>query len=515
MSTQFSSKLTRLLQLGVWLLALPVIVGWFGWHSLQAANPAPGISIVTAPPIQAAGASGHAIGDKVTFVFTITNPTADWLSVLPISATFDSTYLAWVSGQPTPTLELDEAIRWEDLTEILGDIPPGQDTPMTITFQTLSTTVHLPDSMTLIHIQIKDEKADPDGPGPLPGDLTLPEVTYDLAVVVDDIPGPPAIPLGIERSPDTVTVAWQTGDESNILGFNLIRTYESGAHEQVNPSLIVAEYAGDPQGATYAIVDPGYKLLEAVTYELQVELIDNETPITAEMGILEPVSIIVDPTSVELTNQGVTPKWETVDETYIKGFDLLRYELPAQAIIDAPQVGTEEPTTIQLNNALIPATASGQASGNPYLFADHSTRIGGGGGYGYKLRIILRNGESLVIDVGTQDPVEITLTAEVLSVEENGVTFQWLTFNELVMTGFNLYRSDATHAETLLNRNVIDAKQGGVEMGAQYNYNDWSADPYTSYTYTVEVLLVDGSSIRYELPASPTLKRIFLPTLSR
>ena len=225
MSTPLHLKQVHRLGWLTWLCALTILLSWLCLNFLRATADTNAITIASAEPTQRENVAGHEIGDKVTFVFTITNPTANWLTILPISAPFDSTYVAWVSGQPTPTLEEAEVIQWGDLTELIGDIPPGQDTPITITFQTLSTTVHLPGGITNVFVLISEEKADPDGPGPQPGDISLPDVTYELPIAVNDIAGPPATPLGIERSPDSVTVAWQNTDESYILGFNLIRTY--------------------------------------------------------------------------------------------------------------------------------------------------------------------------------------------------------------------------------------------------------------------------------------------------
>lgn len=515
MSTQIRSKRIRTVGWLIWLCTLASVMSWLGLHFLRASAETNTISIISMEPTQSAQAESYSIGDKVTFVFSITNPTDNWLTVLPLSATFDSTYLAWVSGQPTPTLEQAGNIEWSDLTDLIGDIPPKQDTPITITFQTVSTTVHLPGGVTSIAILLSEGKADPDGSGPIPGNISLPDVTFDLSVAVNEVAGPPATPLGIERSPDSVTIAWQTNDESNILGFNLIRTYESGAHEQVNNTLLVAEYAGEPNGAQYAIADPGYKLLDAVTYQLEVELVDNSPPITTNLGILDPVSIVIEPTSVDLTSQGIRPQWQATDETYIQGFDLFRYDLAPQVSSTEVQIGNTDPQLTQINESLIPALSSGQPTSNTYSFADHSTRIGGGGGYGYKLRVILRNGESLMVDIGSQGPVEINITGEILDVANTGITVGWHSSNELLITGFNLWRSDETNASTQLNHNVFDAKQKGIATGAEYNYSDWSADPYKSYVYTVEALLIDGSSIHYELPASTAFTRVYLPTVIR
>lgn len=323
-----------------------------------------------------------------------------------------------------------------------------------------------------------------------------------------DTSAPLAQPREIERSVDAVEIGWQTSDESSIVGFNLIRGVTSGVQEQVNRDLISAVHTGEIKGATYSIVDNNFSLTQDNHYVLFIQLTSSEF-VTTDLGILSAVEIHIANQSVELVAQGITIQWETVDETYVTGFDLLRYDLPA-----AINAASEPPLTT-VNESPITAIYGGEAKGATYKFVDTSSRIGGGGGYGYKLRLLLRNGETILVDLGTQPAVEIAVAVSIARSDLQGMTVHWHTTDETVITGFNILRQDKDNNEIHLNDPVIPATHSGEAIGAEYQFLDTTASSNQSYIYVVETLLIDQSSVRYIPPVEASNSPIYLPLVTR
>ena len=71
----------------------------------------------------------------------------------------------------------------------------------------------------------------------------------------------------------TVSLAWETTSEAEIIGFNVLRMAEGGAFVLVNAEFIPATYAGQGAGATYTLRDDGLPA-GAYTYRLEVVGLD-------------------------------------------------------------------------------------------------------------------------------------------------------------------------------------------------------------------------------------------------
>ncbi|MBN1979520.1 MAG: InlB B-repeat-containing protein, partial [Anaerolineae bacterium] len=68
---------------------------------------------------------------------------------------------------------------------------------------------------------------------------------------------------------DEVVVTWETALEIDTVGFNLWRSTDGGAYEQVNASLIPAASPGGVMGGTYEYVDAGVTPGKMYTYKLE------------------------------------------------------------------------------------------------------------------------------------------------------------------------------------------------------------------------------------------------------
>ncbi len=546
------------LKLVSWLLFLFGLIGWIGVITLQAAGNDK--TSINAQAIESSQVTARAIGSEATFVITITSPSAGWLSVVPVSVTFENEYLAWVNGNPQPTTTDATGSYWTDLLADSGKIMPNGSISLAVTLRMVAATSALPDGVTQLSILAHDMKADPDGSGPKGDEISLADLTIVIPVAIDggaaptavptttpiatapatapatatatatataivtatatatpsvtSTPIPPAEPQGVTRSTEAVTIAWQTTDESNILGFNLFRNLASGEKQQVNDAIIPAKHSGQPIGSEYVEVDDGFVLLQETHYSLEIQL-TNAKVVTVAMGTLSATAIAVEETGVSLTNEGFTTSWQTMDETYMKGFDVLRHDLPAPTTARSPRQITTDPVYTKINDTLILATHAGENSGTTYRFVDRTSRIGGGGGYGYKLRVLLRSGETMMVDLGLQQPVEIHVDVSASRINDTGMAIRWRTYDETIITGFNIRRVDAAEDEVLLNSKVISATFAGKATGNQYELIDTTLDFEQNYTYFIDTLLVDGSSIRYTQPVADSRSRLYLPVITR
>jgi hypothetical protein len=87
-----------------------------------------------------------ATGLPITFTQAITNDGAAIMIVLPLTDTYDPTFLAFNYAVPTPTFAITGTLVWTDLTTYFGDLEPFQTvvvtTVFTATTQVVSTSVN-------------------------------------------------------------------------------------------------------------------------------------------------------------------------------------------------------------------------------------------------------------------------------------------------------------------------------------------------------------------------------------
>jgi hypothetical protein len=106
---------------------------------------------------------------------------------------------------------------------------------------------------------------------PTPPRIRLP-TTQDAAPVKIDAPtGLDVTGIRLTREDgNTAALTWSTANESQILGFNIVREDGRGRRQTVSPEIIAAELAGTAQGMTYRYADRG---LPAGTYAYTLEVI--------------------------------------------------------------------------------------------------------------------------------------------------------------------------------------------------------------------------------------------------
>ena len=235
--------------------------------------------------------------DPVSFTIRIINTGPSWITELPLRDVYDPQYLRFESSSPFPTTVSSGQVNWSDLTVSFGrDLAPGDGFTVIVNFTGLKDTTENPflppDGRTENRGVVNGAKADPDGPtGPLPGTDPLP-LREDAARV--QILKKTGLKLGALTGvalPDSVLISWQTLSEVNILGFNLLRATDSGAHlppeeayTLVNPDPILATGAGADNGSAYAYHDQGAAPGESYIYQLQVLRLDGTSDL---VGVVE------------------------------------------------------------------------------------------------------------------------------------------------------------------------------------------------------------------------------------
>ena len=225
--------------------------------------------------------------DPISFTIAITNTGGSWITELLLTDDYDTTYLSYggdghYADPPSIDNNDDGQIDWADLTDVLGDIPPGGTIEVVVWFTAKADTSNEPGGVTTNVATAHDVVADPDGPnGPLQASISL-----------DDLQGqtsgndsvPILKPTGLFITDFTaatvendVTLTWQTVSELEIVGFRVLRKNGLGANAVISlDTFIPANWPGMDQGGVYAYADddlePGI-----YHYSLQAVLLNGRT----------------------------------------------------------------------------------------------------------------------------------------------------------------------------------------------------------------------------------------------
>ncbi len=191
-------------------------------------------------------------GDPVSFTITIENTGDTVLTVIPIRDTYDTDYLSFVSADVTPDDATDDGqIDWSDLTASFGqDLQPGQSFAVVVNFTATAPTTETVNTATAHNVQ-----ADPDGANGATRSAGLPAQSAEAPASILNPVGEDMRGFGALIVRNAVRLQWQTASESDILGFNILRSSGDGRVEQLNESMIFARHAGADTGAIYRIED--------------------------------------------------------------------------------------------------------------------------------------------------------------------------------------------------------------------------------------------------------------------
>ena len=212
----------------------------------------------------------------ISFTIRVTNTGNSWLTVLPLTDVYNTTYLTYGAGSrfasPDSADHADDGVlNWPDALSILGGGPgmlaPGAGTAITVWFTSRADTYALSQLGTLNTVTVTVPAFDPDGIGPMSAGTPLASRSASAFVRVLSPTGLTVTDFRATADRGRVTLTWQTANEAQLMGFHLRRETADGASQPVNDALLPAQCAGANQGATYTVTDapaPG-----AYTYILE------------------------------------------------------------------------------------------------------------------------------------------------------------------------------------------------------------------------------------------------------
>lgn len=220
-------------------------------------------------------------GENISFTIRITNTGTHPLTTVPLTDTYDITYLTYVSSVPqSDDNNNDGVINWSDLTGTPAgfgiDLAPNQSFEIVVSFvgieDTTGQSAQAPctvDGNTCNVASVSGVLWDPDGPGGVPEQGPLPPKSDydDVQIIV-----PTAVALA-DRSASydgAVQLYWRTVNESELLGFNLYRSENGGPAVRLNDTLLLAQRTGQSDGAPYDYRDAAVERGKRYSYRLEL-----------------------------------------------------------------------------------------------------------------------------------------------------------------------------------------------------------------------------------------------------
>lgn len=227
-------------------------------------------------------------GEIISFTVRITNTGSVTLTTVPLVDSYDTGYLTYLGSTPASEDQInDGAINWGDLTQAGAkgfntDLFPGQSFSIIVNFVGRADTTALPAQSpctmaghTCNVATASGVKYDPDGPGgvgeqgPLP-----PKSAWDKVQIV--------VPTGVDVVDALATgeswgvsVKWQSANESDLIGFHVIRTGPEG-RQTLNSELIPARSSGQATSNHYTFTDASVTSGADYSYLLQVVRADGD-----------------------------------------------------------------------------------------------------------------------------------------------------------------------------------------------------------------------------------------------
>ena len=96
--------------------------------------------------------------------------------------------------------------------------------------------------------------------------------------------------------------------------------------------------------------------------------------------------------------------------------------------------------------------------------------------------------------LATEESTLIELVSFTATATDEGVLLAWETASEIDNAGFNIWRKDGAEGEFVQITDSLIPAQGSPTLGAAYSYNDYTAEPGTTYRYRLEDIDTKGKS---------------------
>ncbi|MEM7531345.1 MAG: SdrD B-like domain-containing protein [Chloroflexota bacterium] len=183
-------------------------------------------------------------GTTVTFTIRITNTGTVPITSLPLTDTYDTTYLTYVGLRTTPTSDSTAnsgQIVWSDLTQTAPngfgqDFGPGDVWDVMVEFVARLDTTPLPNGWTVNTAQVFTET-----------DTDTVRIYNPTSVLLSN--------REVTAEADGIVLSWSTVDETELVGFHvMVIDEQSGDYIPLtsDAEMILAEQAGQSAGADYA-----------------------------------------------------------------------------------------------------------------------------------------------------------------------------------------------------------------------------------------------------------------------
>jgi uncharacterized repeat protein (TIGR01451 family) len=203
-------------------------------------------------------------GEAISFTLRVTNTGATWLAALPMQDAYNNAFLSYGFGGNFAQLDSDDhnndgVLNWTDALSVTaggpGLLAPAASTVITVWFTARADTQTEGLLGTANNVTVTVPSFDPDGAGPLPAGATQPSQGATAHVRVLNPTGLTVVNFGATAEKGKVTLTWQTANEAQLLGFNILRRVSNGPLQPVNGEIIPAEHAGANQGDRYTFSD--------------------------------------------------------------------------------------------------------------------------------------------------------------------------------------------------------------------------------------------------------------------
>ncbi len=182
------------------------------------------------------------VGDLVTFTIRVENTGGVPLSVIPLTDTFDPTFLRFVSASPAPDSAAAGTLTWNDLTGS-GDLAPGASITVQVVFEALAETSSTDNTATVSGATSQ-------------GGQTLPDKSASVSFSIQPPTAVTMADILAEFDGTGVVLTWITTAEFDNWGFNVYRAEvnDPSMAVRVNEHLIPGR-GQSVSGATYHFVD--------------------------------------------------------------------------------------------------------------------------------------------------------------------------------------------------------------------------------------------------------------------
>jgi hypothetical protein len=177
-------------------------------------------------------------GAPLSFTITITNTGAAVITALPLSDTYSTNYLTFVSANPAADDDNNDGqIDWSDVTAGCGDLAAnGGHCSIVVNFLAKADTSRLPGGAT----------------------VNLAQSGSVMSTAPVRILAPTAVAMAersVSNADGRVMVQWRTVNENNVVGFYLWREDALGQMVKLSQEPISAQKSGQASGAVYSYSD--------------------------------------------------------------------------------------------------------------------------------------------------------------------------------------------------------------------------------------------------------------------